>query len=111
MKIIKITKEQLNKLISMNNPLVISESDIDEGDRIICDDTNEVYLVSEKNKIDTIRYSMFAYIKIKGDYVDLYDWESNKLLTFPFLIHFTTISKLEKIIQSKEVNLNLLEHK
>lgn len=106
MKQINITKEQLDKLLSMNNPIIVYKAYIEAGDKIVCDDTNEVYLVSDSEQLEVIKYTMFSYIKINVDCIDLFDWEANKDRAFPDYVRFTTISKLEKIIQSKDINLN-----
>lgn len=113
MKQIKITKEQLNKLLSMNNPLIVYEKYIDEGDKIVCDETNETYLVTETKYPGTsgIDFEKFDYIEIKVDYINLYDWEKNKNSSWTDKINFSILLKLEKIIQSKDIVLNLLEHK
>ena len=113
MEKIKITKEQLNKLLSMNNPLIVYNKYIIEGDKIICEETNETYLVIEVKYPGSsgIDFEKFDYIKIKVDYINLYDWEKNKEQCYPDNILFSVLLKLEKIIQSKNINLNLLESK
>lgn len=111
MKTIKITKKQLNTLLSMNNPLILYRDYIVDGDVILCEEDNSKYIITEIINIGKFEHEVKDYIKITEQNINLYNWEEEREKCFPNDIYFNRLIKLEKIIQSKDIDLSLLEHK
>ena len=111
MKEIKITKEQLDKLLTTSNPFILNDTVIDEGSILICDENNSKFVVSKIEWLGNVPYSLKDIVKIEVEYIDLYNWEKQEQRCYPDDIRFYKLSQLEQILSSKNIDLNLLEHK
>lgn len=113
MKTLKITKLQLDTLLNVSNPTILHPNYIDDGDLIICEENNSKYLVIDASIIGCLDYDLKDCVELKAanNTIDLYDWEKARNNCFPDDIHFTKIVKLEQVLSSKEIDLNLLEGK
>lgn len=111
MNTIKITKEQLEKLLNTSNPIIMFNTYIHNGDIIECNENNSRYIIIDINEIGNMSYELKDFVNIKTEYIDLYDWEKQKDRYFTDAIKFFKLLKLEQILSSKNIDLNLLEHK
>lgn len=112
MKQIKITKEQLDILLNLSNPIILHKDYVSDGDFIICEENNRKYIITESFHIGYLDYDIKDFVKITAtNTIDLYNWKEQEDRCYPDDIYLTKISKLEQVLSSKNIDLNLLEHK
>ena len=65
MKEIKITKEQLDKLLTTSNPFILNDTVIDEGSILICDENNSIFVISKIEWLVNVLYFLNDIVNIE----------------------------------------------
>lgn len=110
MKKIKISKQDLEKILSTSTPIITYNDYLNDGDKIICEESEETYLVEDCYRLGSASYEIKNYLLLGKEIVDIYPYAQYSESSYAPNIYFTKLDKVEKLIKTDMIDLKSLTY-